>query len=230
MAFSPGAGMVAELCEAAYTCPQCQACHTELPTQCQVSAGLVIHSRACVPLHALLPSPPLPPRPLHTRPLLRPPIITTIIIIVVSHSSSLALGLAGLPAQADVVCGAHQDIPSPLPRRKLHRECTAGGGCQRPRWRRRQRRGQRRRQWWRGGESCPWAAGWAMLCVCRKAQACCGHAGGRGCGGCGVSGSGSDLSHAAIMRVTVGLGDSDRGSSSCTRGGHVGGSRRDGEC
>ena len=35
-AFSAGGGMAVAVSEAPYRCPQCEACHTELPTQCQV--------------------------------------------------------------------------------------------------------------------------------------------------------------------------------------------------
>ena len=36
LAFAPGGGLAGVVCEAPYRCPQCDAAHTEIPTQCQI--------------------------------------------------------------------------------------------------------------------------------------------------------------------------------------------------
>jgi transcription initiation factor TFIIH subunit 2 len=44
LGFSPGDGATPSLCDAPYRCPQCDAAHTELPTQCPVCARKLMSS------------------------------------------------------------------------------------------------------------------------------------------------------------------------------------------
>ena len=71
IAFSPGGGMAAVMADAPYTCPQCEASHTELPTQvhrhrwtCVPAGPAASNSHASARCSAWCPPPPHAPPPL----------------------------------------------------------------------------------------------------------------------------------------------------------------------